>query len=307
MPPAAPLSQQIALPNAVELLVRAEVTAPVLSEYDLARLVFGVVTTGLVEGRELKMTRREPRRSDFTYVRRVLIGRGVLNEDRSLPRSVLRTLAAARPDPEVILCSIDPFGYISHLSAMVYHGLSNRLPKLIFFTSPAAKQWRELADGRMKRDLGEALSQYQDADLPRLVRHKITKIQGLTLSVNQIAELGGGFRIAQDGLLRVSTLGRTYLDMLRRPDLCGGMSHVIEIFEESASRNLTLIVSELEKHGSKIDRVRAGYIIEERCGLSDSRIDAWVKDAQRGGSRRLDPEREYMPTFSERWMLSINV
>jgi predicted transcriptional regulator of viral defense system len=305
--PQSPAVQRIALPNAVELLLRRDVSAPVIVDYDLARLVFRAITDGNVEGRELRLIRRTPARADFFSVRRALIDRGTLTEDRSLPHSVLRTGFHARPDPEAIFCAIDPFCYVSHLSAMVYHGLSNRLPKLLFFTSPAPTQWRELANARMARDLGSEFNNFRAANLPSLVRHKVEKIQGLTLNLTQTSGFGGGFRIAQDGLLRVSTLGRTYLDMLRRPDLCGGMAHVIEIFEQSANEHLSLIIGEVDKHGSKIDRVRAGYILEDRCGLRDDRIDAWAADAQRGGSRRLDPEREYVPSFSERWMISINV
>jgi predicted transcriptional regulator of viral defense system len=94
--------------------------------------------------------------------------------------------------------------------------------------------------------------------------------------------------------------------MLQRPELSGGMSHVIETFEEHAEANLPLILNELESHGSMIDRVRAGYLLEERCNIRHPRIDTWVRDAQRGGSRKLDPQSPYEATFSERWMISIN-
>lgn len=298
---------RIPLPSAVELLLRRDIRGPVISGYDLARLVFRVVTDGQVEGRELRLARRIAMRSDLFSVRRTLIARGALLEDKSLPRSVLRTGATSRPDAEVVYCALDPFGYVSHLSAMVYHGLSNRLPKVLFVTSPTPEAWKDLAANRMERDLGDELPAFRAANFPNLVRHKVEKLQGQTLNVVHTKEIGGGFRVAQDGLLRVSTLGRTYLDMLRRSELCGGMAHVIEIFEQNASEHISLILSELEKHGSKIDRVRAGYILEERCGIRDARIDAWVIDAQRGGSRRLDPEKEYMPSFSDRWMISTNV
>lgn len=300
-------SPRVPLANAVELLLRKDVETPVITDYELGRIVYRVIADGVVEGRELRLSRRTPTRGDFLTVRRALVNRGALTEDRGLPHAVLRTGTQARPDPETIFCAIDPFSYASHLSAMVYHGLTNRLPKLLFFTSPASTQWRELALARMQRDLGPELSSYRAANLPGLARHKVGKIQGLTLNITQTKDFGGGFRIAQDGLLRVSTLGRTYLDMLRRSDLCGGMAHVIEIFEQNAKEHLSLIIGEVDKHGTQIDHVRAGYILEDRCGLSDRRIDAWVTDAQRGGSRRLDPEKEYMPTFSERWMISVNV
>lgn len=300
-------SARIPLANAVELVLRKEVRTPVITDYELARIVYRVITAGTVEGRELRLSRRTATRADFLSVRHSLINRGALIEDRGMPTAVLNTGAQARSDPETIFCAIDPFCYVSHLSAMVYHGLSNRIPKLLFFVSAAQAQWRELALARMERDLGDEFAGYRASNLPVLVRHKVEKVQGLTLNVTHTKDFGGGFRIAQDGLLRVSTLGRTYLDMLRRPDLCGGMAHVIELFEQNAKEHLSLIIGEVDKHGAPIDRVRAGYILEERCDVRDTRIDAWITSAQRGGSRRLDPEKEYRPIFSERWMISINV
>jgi len=68
-----------------------------------------------------------------------------------------------------------------------------------------------------------------------------------------------------------------------------------------------LIIDEVSQHGSKIERVRAGYILEDICKLNSDRIDGWVECAQRGGSRKLDPEGDYVPKFSEKWCLSLNV
>jgi predicted transcriptional regulator of viral defense system len=298
---------RIPLPQAVEILLRREIRAPVITDYELARLVFEAVTRGEVDGRTLRLTRRDPSRVDLNSVRRALIDRGVLAQDRSLPATVFRLVSDVRQDPEVILCALDPFRYVSHLSAMAYHGLSNRIPKILFFTTPVSSLWSSLAQERMHRDLGEGWTSYQASGLPLLHRHRVERMQGQAIHLTQTRAYGGGFRLAMDGLLRVSTLGRTYLDMLRRPDLCGGMSHVVEIFEERGAEHLPIIVSELDKHGEPIDRVRAGYLLEERCGLSDPRIVAWRAHAQRGGSRVLDPDADYAPTFSERWMLSINV
>jgi hypothetical protein len=80
----------------------------------------------------------------------------------------------------------------------------------------------------------------------------------------------------------------------------------MRVFKEHATAYKRLIFDELDQHGASIDKVRAGFILEEVCHIRDQRIDAWVRFASRGGSRKLDPSVDYEPTFSERWMLSIN-
>jgi predicted transcriptional regulator of viral defense system len=107
--------------------------------------------------------------------------------------------------------------------------------------------------------------------------------------------------------LRVATLGRVFLDMLREPRLCGGIQHVVDIYRQEASRHLKLIVDEVDRHGQPIDKVRAGFVLAEVCRLQSPVIDGWDRFAQRGGSRKLDAESEYAPIYSERWQLSINV
>lgn len=95
--------------------------------------------------------------------------------------------------------------------------------------------------------------------------------------------------------------------MIRRPDLCGGIRHVIEVYKGHASTYLTLITAEIDAHGAPIDKIRAGYILEEMCSLSDPVVAGWQRYVQRGGSRKLDAASEYSPHYSARWCLSINI
>ncbi len=53
--------------------------------------------------------------------------------------------------------------------------------------------------------------------------------------------------------------------------------------------------------------MRAGYILDERLNIKNDRIEAWTKYAQRGGSRKLDPSSDYIPEWSEKWCISINI
>lgn len=292
--------------DALALLLEREYTLPAITNYELALRVFRLLQAGEVSGRPLRVRPRIATRSDLYTAREGLLKRGTFKEDRSLPGTVHRIVDRSRSDPESILSAIDPFGFVSHLSAMAFHGLSNRVPRMIFFSTLAAPVWRAAAQERMRKDLGDQLTIYIKQKLPMLHRIHPARIQGMTASYIR-SSTPGGYRLANEGTLKVATLGRTFLDMLRRPGLCGGMSHVMEIYETRAREHAALIIGEFEQRGAPIDRVRAGYILEERCGVTDPRLNAWVADAQRGGSRKLDPQSEYAPRFSERWQLSINV
>jgi predicted transcriptional regulator of viral defense system len=211
------------------------------------------------------------------------------------------------PTAAEVACVVDPFAYLSHLSAMEHHGLTNRMPKMLFLSSPPPTEWRQSALARMKRDLGEEQFEvYNTAGLPALTKPQFDKLHRQAVNVYTSLHLGA-FVAIRDRALRVATLGRTFLDMLKEPDLCGGIYHVLEVFETHASTYLRLITDELDQHGTKIDQVRAGYVLEERCGLESPSLDRWQSQVQRGGSRKLYAKGEYSSRFSERWGLSLNI
>jgi predicted transcriptional regulator of viral defense system len=95
--------------------------------------------------------------------------------------------------------------------------------------------------------------------------------------------------------------------MLDRPDLCGGMRHILGVWERHADEWVDSIVKEVDEFSSKIVKVRAGYIFTEKLNIEKPEISRWEAYAQRGGSRKLDPFSDYVAKFSDRWMISINI
>ena len=85
------------------------------------------------------------------------------------------------------------------------------------------------------------------------------------------------------------------------------MAHVLEVWEEHAPTYLEDIVAAVDRTKKPLLKSRAGYILQERLKLSHPTIERWKELGQRGGSRKLDPSADFASTFSETWMISLNV
>jgi predicted transcriptional regulator of viral defense system len=280
---------------------------PVVTNYQLGVTLFQLYQAKTYQGQPLiRLEKDVPASSDLKRVTDRLLENGVLQPYKGFSGSVFTLLGKQLTAPEVA-CVVDPFAYLSHLSAMEYHGLTQRMPSMLFLSSPSTAEWQQFALARMKRDLGEeSLETYRNAGLPVLTRPRFDKIERQIVKVYTSSHLGA-FVAVRDRTLRVATIGRTFLDMIREPDLCGGIYHVLEVFEAHAATYLRLITDEIEQHGTKIDKVRGGYILDERCGLKNVTLDRWQAEVQRGGSRKLYAKGEYSSRFSERWSLSLNI
>ncbi len=134
---------------------------------------------------------------------------------------------------------------------------------------------------------------------PKLVR-------GRSIQIYTTKSLGVSL-MNRETNMRISTIGQTFLDMFQKPNLCGGMSHVLEVCEEHGMTYLSQIVPVIDSSSSVTAKSRAGYIFQEYLGLEHTLIEKWKILSQRGGSRKLDPSKEFASTYSEIWMLSINV
>ncbi|BCM24149.1 type IV toxin-antitoxin system AbiEi family antitoxin domain-containing protein [Methyloradius palustris] len=284
----------------------ARLPQPVITSYQLGRLIFDAYLTNSIGEEKLSLKKNIPEKTQYNNVLNSMLGTGVLSKVSGLPGNFFKILGKPEVDADEVICSIDPFCYISHLSAMEYHGITDRLPRIVFVSTPPPSNWRGYAMEQMHKDLKENLNIYIEQRFPLLTRPHPKKISGKLVEYKNNSHMGA-YKIVHGRSLRVSTIGRTFLDMLREPELCGGIQHVIDVYKEHSKQYLRLILDELDLHGKDIEKVRAGYILEDQVGISNPRIDAWQGSVQRGGSRKLDPNNEYSSFFSERWALSLNL
>lgn len=289
------------------VLSLAQVAEPIITPYRLGLVLHQLYLHKEYNGERLGQVQKEfADHAVFQQRRQELEENGVLIPCKGIHGPVYTLPGRKDAEAEEMACAIDPFCYLSHFSAMAYHGLTDRLPVRLFVASPKPDDWKAFAEERMRRDLGETMQDYLLHGLPPLTRHAFDQIGRQEVHRFNASHLGA-FKHVPGKVTRVATLSRTFLDMLRNPELCGGMRHVVEVYALHGEEYLPLIVGEIDRHGGPIDKVRAGYLLEEKQGLHDPAFKRWEACAQRGGSRKLDPAGEYLPKWSDKWCLSLNL
>lgn len=258
------------------------------------------------EARGLKRLSKQADTNSASRFRRTLIDEDVITPDRDYTGVALRVPAVRDASAEGIATLLDPTCYVSHLSAMQRWGFTNRTPRALHLTRPDRTEARR----RLRALHAEFFASHKPPSLyagymPVLVTHP-KEVRQRPVSVLETKQSGANLVSRSDGV-RVATVGQTFLDTVLRPDLCGGMGHVLDVWAEHAAAHLDDVVTAVETAPTSIAKVRAGYLLNERLGLSHPTVEGWRGLAQRGGSRVLDPDGPFASTFSETWMLSLNV
>lgn len=299
---------------------------PVVTEYEAFLLLRALSRAGEFEGEPIRGKKGPPTKDDLRRRARELRKARYLRPDedfypedlegfqsRGRPFKVFRVADIPDAAAEDVAALVDPFCYISHLSAMQRLGLTNRTPAELHLTSPETRLWTVLRDQKMAQDYGASLGAESDPAIGmfeervRLERISLPKkLRGRQIAFHTTKYLAET-RSIRGSFARIAAIGDVFVQMLDEPTLCGGMSHAIEVWANEASPYLEDIIKATDRHHSGIVKVRAAYLLETLFDLKDARIDAWQQFAQRGSSRKLDPTRPYLPTYSEKWMLSLNV
>lgn len=276
-----------------------------INEYELFVRVSRIVAQGSFRDEPISRLPQDwDATRNHTLIRNLVRDR-VLAPDDDFRSGIWRIVQAVTAGTaEEACCLADPFCYVSHLSAMHRYNLSDRTPVELHLTTPDRPTWNKMRDEKMDADLASISPRLEVPLLNRIgfkkrVRKREVMLHETKHPAEPVAIRGESARIAP--------IGHVFVEMLEDPKLCGGMRHVLDVWESDARDWISEIVDEVDRHTSKIVRVRAGYIIEERLEIQLGRVANWARDAQRGGSRKLDPDAPYAPTYSDRWMLSLNV
>ena len=285
--------------------VLLERNAPVVTEYRLYVIVHDMIQKGLVKTLPIKPFPRVWDRAQCRRLLRKLESKDILVPDNDFAAGVWIVVQSTRAaSAEDACCLVDPFAYVSHLSAMQLYGLTDRAPAALHLTVPAPKLWAEMRNERIARDLGSNTSLIDASPLNRVslagsaVRRRPVRVHTTSHPVTPTP--------LADGFARVAPIGHVFAGMLPEPELHGGIRHAIEVWEASAEPWLDDIIAAVDQQPRKLAKVRAGYVLSELMDVKDERVDAWRAFAQRGGSQKLDPEAPYVPRWSDDWMLSLN-
>lgn len=277
---------------------------PLITPYGL----FHELRALYMSGRRLRLRKPIPDVSDLAQRRRNLVRASVLTPDPDYGHRAYRIVANSDRAAEEICCLVDRYCYVAHLSAMARYGLTDRRPEALHIRAPTRQLERQLLADAVIQDYGEkALGELEEYQIhrPHTIAHPET-VRDRPLALTRTRHPGASLPI-RGTYARIATIGQTFADMLEEPGACGGMAHVLEIWREHAALYLEDIIPAVEDTPHAIAKIRAGYILDELLGVRDERVQHWTRHAQRGSSRRLDPEHPFAPTHSEKWMLSINV
>jgi len=277
---------------------------PVTTEYELFQIGWRLAYSGKFDNLPMSRVPKTWDKARLNSAIKILRRKRVIVEDHDFKSGVWRIVqATSAGTAEEVCCLSDPFCYVSHLSAMQRYGLTNRSPHSLHLTTPSRPIWSGLRDEQFEKHYAD----YPYLDRLKLLHYSPNDIVRGQRVIIHVSSSPAAPILDRTTNGRIASIGRTFLDMISEPHLCGGMPHVVDAWTNHANAWIDQIIPEIDKSSHKLTKVRAGYLISERLGLSDHRVEAWKNFSQRGGSQKLDPEKPYSKLFSETWKISINV
>jgi predicted transcriptional regulator of viral defense system len=203
-------------------------------------------------------------------------------------------------DEREVLFELNPYAVLSHFTALMFHALTEELPKGMMATISADRTGGLIPLGTEPHDW-EGLQRPGARTPSKVLGHPVTwkRVQ---------PQWFFGFAVYQPHgyPIRVTTPERTLLDALQSPRSCGGTENVLRAWAIARDTvDLDAMVYHVERFDIAVLRQRVGYILDE-LGLSHPLVDSWRTKTHRGGSSRLIGAAPFSPHFDARWNLSLN-
>jgi hypothetical protein len=224
--------------------------------------------------------------------------------------------------PEQIVSGIYPFGYLSHLSAMNAYKLGSVKSSAIYFTCLGRMDWHNQSLKDLRSEFKVNVTNYIDLDGSM---SRTTSLNGIHVEEQSIIDGYPSADVLEDigiiiinkkyldesewwGGVKVQNIIDLFIDMIRSPQYCGGLQHVIRVYNHHLDIYFEKIVEKLEVSGSIIDRARFGFITEKHIFKTHILFTKWKAEQKnkRGGSRKLVSTLDFDSEFDPDWNISIN-
>lgn len=203
-----------------------------------------------------------------------------------------------------LVCSFYSHGYISYLSAMEYYNLIPSIHKSIDFVVPTRAEWKVLEADRISKILLETENTdffYAGISYPS-TKNRFDKKKVVAYSRKNLFPY-----IENSDSVRVIEIGCLFLEMIRSPENCGGFDNVLGTFINFGARYYKDIIHATNNYGTKLDKSKIGFLLEEFLGLKDEEFSNWKEaSVMRGGSRKIISNAPYSNNYSESWCISLN-
>lgn len=211
---------------------------------------------------------------------------------------------------ERIVCSIYPYAYLTYLSAIRAYNLTDINSNTIHLISIDRETWKKnaLHDFELKfnEDYGILTEDFpHHLIIPTFPNeHKILNKDLITFTQKDL-NISSSQQIKS---LKIEDILSLFLSMTRKPYLCGGYQHVLNILSKNIDIHFHDLLEYTEKNGSEIDKARLGFILSKRLNKSHKIIEKWKnqQEGKRGSSRKLISNQPFNERFDPDWNLSLN-
>lgn len=172
--------------------------------------------------------------------------------------------------------------YVAYRSAAYLHGLARQAPFITTIAIPIRKRPIDIGRGRL-----QFVTLKRDRFIWGIEQMKYRNIS-----------------------IKISDLHRTILDCLERPDLCGGITEVIQVISaavESPQFNQTVLASYAKMFGNKAVVQRLGFVLERTRKKKAAKASLLLEKLKSDFTYPLDPDLDKKGRLSAKWQVIDNV
>lgn len=304
---------KLSLEDALTTWILQEYPYSVISKERLSEEIFLLYKTKTYDGMTIRQLQKEnAEQQDYNRQVEKLLKSGILSKDAEsqgssptlIPDGFFYISGKPKVSAAEIICSLYPYGYISHLSAMDWYGLTDKMPKVVRFTTCNKTDWKNNYISEFADKFGSS-KEYKPF-VPRYPQNNL-KFDSKKLSIITNSSMPPPLQ-AKGSAVRVSSIGNTFLDMTKKPDFCGGIDHVIEVFIENGKKFSKNIIEATDVYGNIIDKARIGFLLDVMLKIEHKKLDEWKKQQVnlRGSSRVFHPSEPFSSIYNADWSLSLN-